>query len=87
VPPGTEVFSDEDIEGSNFKINDSSVLRILTKWGEELRAKLENAEEAITKRAYKFKMRGDKLVNLDMDLREQLYFAAHSENKKIAAYM
>jgi hypothetical protein len=34
VPPGTETFSDEDIEGSNFKINDSSVLRILTKWGE-----------------------------------------------------
>jgi hypothetical protein len=28
-------------------------------------------------------MKGDKFINLDMDLREQLYFAAHAENKKI----
>lgn len=32
-------------------------------------------------------MKGDKFINIDMDLREQLYFAAHSENKKIADYM
>jgi hypothetical protein len=32
-------------------------------------------------------MKGDKFINLDIDLREQLYFAAHSENKKIASYM
>lgn len=43
IPIGVPTFSDEDIESSKFKIYDSSILRLLTKWAEELRNKIFNA--------------------------------------------
>lgn len=68
-------------------MNDSSILRILTKWAEELREKLENAEETLSKRSHKFKTKNGKFVNLEVDLREKLYFAAQEEEKKIEDFM
>jgi hypothetical protein len=44
IPNGTPLFTEEELEGANFKIHDSSILRILTKWAEELRNKLADAE-------------------------------------------
>jgi hypothetical protein len=32
IPIGVPLFSEEDIEATKFKINDSSILRLLTKW-------------------------------------------------------
>jgi hypothetical protein len=34
IPSGVKQFSDEDIEASNFKVYDSSILRLLTKWAD-----------------------------------------------------
>lgn len=64
IPPGTPLFTEQEVEGGNFKVHDSSVLRILTKWAEELREKLTNAEETIVKRSHRFKVRSGKLMGL-----------------------
>ncbi len=64
IPNGTKNFTEEDIKGEFFKIHHSSILRILTKWAEELRNKFENAEEMILKRVYKFKDFHGNLFNL-----------------------
>lgn len=64
IPAGTPLFTEQELEGGSFKVHDSSVLRILTKWAEELREKLSNAEEAIVKRAHRFKVRSGKLMGL-----------------------
>jgi len=34
IPSGVKLFSEEDIKASEFKVHDSSILRLLTKWAE-----------------------------------------------------
>lgn len=64
IPAEVPIFSEEDIEAENFKSLDSSVLRLLTKWAEELRNKVINAEDTIFKRWTKFKNNRGRLINL-----------------------
>jgi hypothetical protein len=49
--------------------------------------KLCNAEEAIYTRLYKFKDNRGKLVNLNIDLRQELYQAAREELKTVKEYI
>jgi hypothetical protein len=64
IPIDVSLFSEDDIESSKFKANDSSILRLLTKWAEELRNKIVNAEETIYRRRFKFKNNRGRLINL-----------------------
>lgn len=73
IPSGTRQFTDDDIEGEVFKLHHSSILRILTKWAEQLRSKFENAEEEILTRIHKFKDFNGNLMNMEIDLRAKLY--------------
>jgi hypothetical protein len=51
----TELYSDLDIQTEIFDVKNSSILRILAKWTEELELKIINAEENILKRPFRFK--------------------------------
>ena len=83
IPIGVPLFSDEDIKATKFKINDSSILRLLTKWAEELRNKIVEAEEIIYRRRFKFKDNKGKLVNLEPEMKRSLYQAAIGQLEKI----
>ena len=80
---GTRQFSDEEIEGCMFKSHDTAILRTLTKWVEQLYKKLANAEEMIYTRLYKFKDNKGRLVNLNLDFREEMYHEAREQLKKV----
>lgn len=55
IPSEVKLFSEKDIKSGHFKIQHSSVLRVITKWTEELRDKFEKADELIRYRIHKFK--------------------------------
>jgi hypothetical protein len=76
IPIGVPLFTEEDIQASNFHIKDSSILRLLTKWAEELRDKILNAEDSIYHRRFKFVNNKGKRINLEPGMRQLLYQAA-----------
>ena len=79
IPIGVRLFSEEGIGAGKFKVYDSSILRLLTKWTEELRGKINNAEETIYKRLFKFKNDRGRLINLETTMKRHLYTAAIKE--------
>jgi histidyl-tRNA synthetase len=87
IPIDVPLFSEDDIESSKFKAYDSSILRLLNKWAEELRNKIVNAEETIYRRRFKFKSNRGRLINLEPTLKDHLYHAAMKEIEKIEEYL
>lgn len=87
IPVSVPLFSQEDIKASKFKTYDSSVLRLLAKWAEELRNKIMNPEETIEKRVFKFKNNKGRLINLEPTMKNYLYTAAIKEMEKVEEYL
>ena len=69
IPIGVKTFTDEDIYSTKFKAYDSSILRLLTKWADELRNKITEAEDTIYRRMFKFKNKRGRLITLDNNLK------------------
>jgi hypothetical protein len=61
IPSEVKQFSEREIKEGQFKVYHASVLRVLTKWSEELYSKLERADELIRSRIHKFKTNSDSL--------------------------
>lgn len=62
-------------------------MRLLTKWAEQLRNKIINAEETILKRRFKFKNNRGRLINLQPVMKTHLYQAAVKQKKVIEEYL
>ena len=52
-----------------------------------MRNKIDNAEETIYRRTFKFKNNRGRLINLEPTLKKYLYNAAVKEQKKIEEYL
>ena len=87
IPIGIKLFSEECIQASRFKVFDSSILRLLTKWAEELRNKIFNAEETISRRMFKFKNERGRLISLEPTMKRHLYSAALKEIEGLEDYL
>ncbi len=79
INSATKKFTPKDMELGKFKIYNSSILRIMTKWAEELTEKIFKADDLILKRAYKFKQNNGTFVKLDEDHRYLIYQCANEK--------
>lgn len=62
IPSGVRPFSQKDMIDKNFTAKNSAVLRILTKWAENLENIIDNPEAFTTNRSYPFKTLNHEII-------------------------
>lgn len=72
----TELYSDAEIKAGFLEIKSTSVLRIITKWIEELEKKIFEAKEYIQKRSFRFKNARKQYSKLNASQKNDLYLEA-----------
>lgn len=84
INSNTETYTDHEILCETFEVKNSGILRILTKWTEELQGKMKNAEDSILKRPFRFKKsKGFQFVKLNNNQKNDLYQEAKRKIKEM----
>lgn len=79
IPSEAKPFTVKEIRSGQFRIYHASILRVMTKWAEELEDKIKDASQKIRHRVHKFKTRKNKLRFCQVEEKEYLYQAAVGE--------
>lgn len=80
-------FSEKEAREGQFKVYHAAVLRVLTKWSEELYQKLEKAGDLIRARIHKFKTNSEGLRFCSVEEKEFLYQEAVREKARVDDYL
>jgi hypothetical protein len=78
IPEEAKSFTAKEIRSGQFRVYHASILRVMTKWAEELYSKIEEASDRIRHRVHKFKTKNNKLRFCRVEEKEYLYQAAVS---------
>ena len=73
LPSGLETFGNNDLKDRNFNAKHSSVLRVITKWAENLDAVFENAEKFVLNRNYPFITLAGRSVYPTTELKKRIF--------------
>jgi hypothetical protein len=73
LPSGLEPFGKNDLKDRNFTAKHSSVLRVITKWAENLEAVFENAEKFVLNRNYPFTTLAGRSVYPTTERKNQIF--------------
>lgn len=82
IPSSVKPFSKKDIKDKNFSAKNSTVLRILTKWAENLEGIFDNPENTTLNRIYPFKTLTHELVFPTKDLKQKLFHQINDQKEK-----
>ncbi len=85
--PNTELFTESEIKAGFFDVKSTAILRILTKWIEELEKKIFHAKEYIQKRSFRFKNSEKSFSKLNASQKNDLYLEATKQVDKLKAYI
>ena len=73
IPGSVKPFSKKDLTDKNFSAKSSAVLRMLTKWAENLENIFDNPEAYTTNRIYPFKTLNNEIIYPKKELKDILF--------------
>ena len=82
-----KTFTEKEIRSGRFRVHHSAILRVMTKWSQELYKKISQASEKIRHRIHKFKTSSMKLRFCQVEEKEYLYQIASEEKVKVDKYL
>lgn len=88
LDPNTELYTDNEIAEGIFKVKSTAVLRVITKWIEELSSKIKKAKDEILYNPFRVKMNNDKETQIKLSSGEKndLYQSALSKKDEMTLY-